>query len=249
MLVSSDAIALRSRKQGDTSKIVTLYSRDFGLVDVIAKGARQLRSKFGSALEPFTCSKIVFYKKEHTDLYLLSAAETISAPRHLTSDLDRIETATHIAELLIKTQRHEESHPGQFDLVCTVLTLLDTNPPEASVALLTAFYLRYAALSGFAIMLDCAEDGSKYYFDADRGEIICTDGLVPISERLILISAGLLTSLRYLQHNPIEKAPSLRLSEEAKNDLRHLFRIFFATHLEGMQQNRTKAGRVFSALK
>ena len=77
MLVTTEAIVLRSRKQGDTSKIVSLYTRDYGFVDVIAKGAREMKSKFGSALEPFTLSKVTFYKKEGRDLYLLANAEVI----------------------------------------------------------------------------------------------------------------------------------------------------------------------------
>ena len=79
MLVTTEAIVLRSRKHGETSKIVTLYSREYGKVDVIAKGARDIKSKFGGALEAFAESRIVFYKKDKPEaaLYLLSKAEPI----------------------------------------------------------------------------------------------------------------------------------------------------------------------------
>ena len=101
MLAATEAIVLRSRKQGDTSKIVALYTSGYGLVDVIAKGAREMKSKFGSSLEPFTCSKVSFYKKEGRDLYLLSGAETVLPFRNLRSDLDHIEAATKVVELLL----------------------------------------------------------------------------------------------------------------------------------------------------
>jgi DNA repair protein RecO (recombination protein O) len=72
MLVTTDAIVLRSRKQGDTSKICALYTKEYGLVDVIAKGAREMKSKFAGSLELFMHVTAVFYKKQGKELYLLS---------------------------------------------------------------------------------------------------------------------------------------------------------------------------------
>ena len=63
MIVSTDAIVLRSMKYGETSKIVTLYSKKFGKIKVIAKGARSAKSKFGASLEPMMHSSVIFYKK------------------------------------------------------------------------------------------------------------------------------------------------------------------------------------------
>ncbi|MBK6759746.1 MAG: DNA repair protein RecO [Ignavibacteria bacterium] len=53
MIVSSEAIVLHSRRFGDSSRIVTLYSAELGKVTVVAKGARTMKSSFGAALEPF----------------------------------------------------------------------------------------------------------------------------------------------------------------------------------------------------
>src|SRR5579883_578410 len=152
MIVATEAVVLHSRKQGDTSKIVALYTRDFGLIDVIAKGARQQRSKFAGALELFSSSKIVFYKKEHQELYLLSTAEIVASRRHISDDLERIEAATRIAELLIRSQHHEESHPELFELVTTTLDAIDSSDnTERLQSLRFWFFLKYAEFTGFAL--------------------------------------------------------------------------------------------------
>ena len=77
MIESTDAIVLRAIKYGDTSKIVTLYTRRFGKVAVIAKGARSAKSKFGSALEPMSLIQAVFYRKENREVQLLSQADLL----------------------------------------------------------------------------------------------------------------------------------------------------------------------------
>lgn len=252
MLVATDAIVLRSRKQGDTSKIVTLYSKEFGLVDVIAKGARQQKSKFGSALEPFTNSKIVFYKKEQSELYLLSAAEVNVANRKLSNDLDHIESATRIAELLIKSQHHEEGHAEIFDLVCQTLGLMDATPSGDAVwPILYWFFLRYSTLAGFAITIESEPlDGKHYFFDVEHGEIIELDGgSREYSDRFVALSREMIGAITYLNNNVLAASASLRLTAEARRGLDALFRSYFSMHLEGMQRNRTKSERVFGAMK
>ncbi|MBI5464877.1 MAG: recombination protein O N-terminal domain-containing protein, partial [Ignavibacteriales bacterium] len=40
MIVKTDAVVIKSMKYSDTSKIVALYTKEFGKLSVIAKGAR-----------------------------------------------------------------------------------------------------------------------------------------------------------------------------------------------------------------
>jgi DNA repair protein RecO (recombination protein O) len=251
MLVSTDAIVLRSRKQGDTSKIVSLYTRDFGLVDVIAKGARQMKSKFGAALEPFTESKIVFYKKEYSELYLLSNAEVNIAHRNLTADLDHIEAATRIAELLIRSQHHEEGESELYELVTKALSLINSAKAEGVWAILTSFCLRYAAFAGFAIRYEIHDERTtNLFFDAESGEILSLSRREDThSERFIPVSGEMFAALTYLGTNALDMSSSLRLSIDAKRGFDVLWRSYFAYHLEGMQRNRTKAEKVFAQMK
>ena len=57
----AEAIILHSRKQGETSKILTLYTREFGKMSAMAKGSRGTRSKYLGALETFNHVSLVFY--------------------------------------------------------------------------------------------------------------------------------------------------------------------------------------------
>jgi len=246
MLVTTEAIVLRSRKQGDTSKIVSLYTLDFGLVDVIAKGAREMKSKFGSALEPFTYSKATFYKKDGRDLHLLSNAEVVTPFRNLQSDLEHIESATKVIELLLRAQHHEESHPELFKLVKETLQIMNESKSVSSI--LFAYYLKYISFAGFAMNLD-SEDGNPNYFDIDKGEVVRINSSSDIqSDKLQKLSPETLASLKHLERSDIKNSANLRLSPNANYALGNLFRAYFSVHIEGMQQHRSKSGKVFSAI-
>ncbi|MDP4218878.1 MAG: DNA repair protein RecO [Bacteroidota bacterium] len=252
MLVTTEAIILRSRKQGDTSKIVSVYTRDYGLVDLIAKGAREMKSKFGSSLEPFNCAKVTFYKKEGKDLYLLSSAESAITLRNLQSDLEHIEAATKVVELLLRSQHHEESNVELYEHVKRTLALMSEAKEAASVVpILYAYYLRYIHLAGFAMRFenDSALGGGDLYFDIESGEVIHLENSSGFhSERIHKITPEVLAVLKHIERNGITGASSLRVSEVARHILDGLFRSYLAMHIEGMQHNRTKSSKVFSAM-
>jgi DNA repair protein RecO (recombination protein O) len=93
VLTKTEVIVLKSMKYRDTSKIVTFYSRKFGKLKGIAKGARSANNKFGSSLELMTHSMLLIYKKEHKDLHLISQCDAINSYRNISNDLDRMTTA------------------------------------------------------------------------------------------------------------------------------------------------------------
>ena len=86
MISTSEAIVLQTRRFSESSKIVTLYTRVHGKQSVIARGALQAKSKFGSVLQPMAFLSTTIYRKEGRDLHNLSAAETIERFPMLGSD-------------------------------------------------------------------------------------------------------------------------------------------------------------------
>ncbi len=58
MLKRTNAIVLKTFPFGEADLIVTHLTYDFGLINTFAKSPRKIKSRFGSSLEPLTCSKI-----------------------------------------------------------------------------------------------------------------------------------------------------------------------------------------------
>ncbi len=74
-LVKSRAISLKNYRLGETSKVVVCYTRDYGKVRLVAKGARKGGGRLGAALEPTQVSGVVFYLRQERDLLFVSQAE------------------------------------------------------------------------------------------------------------------------------------------------------------------------------
>jgi DNA repair protein RecO (recombination protein O) len=53
-LYTTHAIVIRVSNYGESDKIVTFFTRDFGKIKGIAKGARRSRKRFQNALDLFS---------------------------------------------------------------------------------------------------------------------------------------------------------------------------------------------------
>src|SRR5262245_54449807 len=72
------ALVLRTTDWSETSRIATLWTREFGKVRVLAKGGRRLKSAFENALDLLTLCSIVLLRKSSRGLYLLARARVCS---------------------------------------------------------------------------------------------------------------------------------------------------------------------------
>ena len=68
------ALVLRTTDWSETSRIATLWTREFGRVRALAKGGRRLKSNFETALDLLTLCSIVFLRKSSGSLDLLTEA-------------------------------------------------------------------------------------------------------------------------------------------------------------------------------
>lgn len=251
MIVTTEAIVLAARKHGDTSKIAWLYTREYGKVSVIAKGARELKSKFGGALEMFAHSSITFYKKERGEgLYLLSKAELVDTNRGLLSSLESIESATEIVELIIKTMHDEEKNEEIFSLLANTLHAI-AQTPEATAALQIRFYIEFARISGFAVqpeIEDAPIEEASFRFHLSTGELHQYRESSDHMPATTALSHPAAMTLVHLTTSSIEKASALRMTESVRTELRMLFNTYFAHHFSGFASRSLRSANVFSAL-
>jgi DNA repair protein RecO len=218
MIVTTEAIVLRSRKQGETSKIATLYTLSAGKLNVIAKGARETKSKFGGALEMFAKSTVVFYKRDrHDALSLLSKAETLDSHSGILKSLGRIETATAIIELILNSMHDEEANEDLFFLLDSTLGAIAKSNEDLLPSVLFRFYIQFARLMGFEL-------------DAES-----KSGL---SQQLQSILISLMNSSDI----------AATISERDRERLKSFFQSYFAEHLPGVNRRSMKSAKVFSSL-
>ncbi len=176
-ILKTEAIVLKTQDFRETSKILSVYTKKYGRVQLIAKGVRAQKSKFGALLDSLNYLNLVFYFKETRELQFLSNADIVKPFLGIREDLRRFATASILAEVVYRTQLVGEPNGRLFANV--VAALQGINRSSAYRNYLAAFLIRFLEISGFKPRLrrcsSCGrEPGGKWvFFDIARGAFRC----------------------------------------------------------------------------
>jgi DNA repair protein RecO (recombination protein O) len=253
VLVKTEVIVLRSMKYRDTSKIVTFYSKEYGKLKGIAKGARTAKNKFGSALEPLSHSMLLIYKKDHRDLHLVSQCDSINSFRNLTDDLDRMSAALSVLELIDHVTHHEERSPAIFTLLVETLSALNASVNNYE-KYLQAFQLRLAELFGYAPNFNtcglCGKhvivgnDESLVAFQIGSGSVYCNACRASVDYSLhgsgqntafAVLSAQGLQIIQRLVKTPLLSLNNLDYDSRLVNEINELLHLYLRYHFDGLK--------------
>lgn len=175
------AIVLRVIEFSETSCVVTLYTREFGKITGLAKGARRKKSPFESALDVLSLVRLVFLRKTPPAMDLLTEAKLERRFRAGAADLGRLYPAYYVIELLLVLTEGGESQPELYDLAAGAIQSLDDGVRNP-LAVLARFELGLLRVLGHQPMLagcvDCGrqvpEQATRFNFCSNAGGIVCS---------------------------------------------------------------------------
>jgi DNA repair protein RecO (recombination protein O) len=181
VLVEDDAVLLRSHRYGDTSRIVVFLTGRFGKIHGIAKGARNPRSGFGSALEILAESHLVFYLKPDRDLQLLRKGSLLDGHDPLLRNAVRYHYGCAAVEFADKLIYGEGEAQEPAALLRQILRLLEDADVGRLPAVFKVYQLRFASILGYRPHLSgcirCHESGAvvrSMRFGMREGGLLCS---------------------------------------------------------------------------
>jgi DNA repair protein RecO (recombination protein O) len=194
------AIVLRLIDFSESSCVVTLFTREFGKLTALAKGARRPKGPFDSALDLLAVCRIVFIHKSSDALDLLTEAKLQRRFRAASRDLSRLYAGYYVAELLMELTETGDPHPELYDEAERTLTELDQDSDAAQTVL--RFELASLRLLGYLPALDvcavCAAplaDGGRVLFGHLAGGLLCP-ACRPGQRQVVSLSRDALQLLR-----------------------------------------------------
>ncbi|HEV7731573.1 MAG TPA: DNA repair protein RecO [Candidatus Binatia bacterium] len=205
--IITPAFVLRTRSYGESDRIVTLITEQYGKVTGIAKGAKNSRRRFAGTLEPFVHIRAVFQQRPASDLVFMLRCDLLEAMRTFTSDLDRFTAGSYVLDLTDRMVFGRESGSEVYRLVHDALTLLARGARVSPV--LRAFELHLLAMSGYAPALDSCREcgvaavaGTMVYLVVNRGGLLCRR-CVPSGEPIRPVAGATALELARLASVPL----------------------------------------------
>ena len=81
---------LKCSNYREKSKIVTFYSRSHGKMRGIAKGVRDIKSRWGGVLQSMASLNLMFYYNENRTLHLISGADFAKSYQNIYDDFEKM---------------------------------------------------------------------------------------------------------------------------------------------------------------
>ena len=146
-LKQTEAIVIKSYSLSEADRIVVFFTREYGLIRGVAKGAKRLQSKFGSTLEPFSTVSLTFFQKEERELVSIQSVELTRSRFAVASDPDFLRTYSYIGDLLTDFSFPHDADEKLYRMLSACLSAASDHSQLSAVGLY--FELWLLRLSGF----------------------------------------------------------------------------------------------------
>ena len=219
-------LILRVTDFSETSRIVVVFTREFGKLSALAKGGRRLKGPFESALDLLACCQIVFLRKSSSGLDLLTEARLVQRFRPQERDLTSLYAGYYVAELLLGLTEDYDPHPQLYDAARAALDDFQQSATTRRGVLRFELVLlrEIGQLPDFETCAACGAvltEGRTFGYWVSQGGLIC-----PSCQReeysQIAIHAGSAAALRLLSGDSEQAWRRLELSPQQYKELKQV---------------------------
>lgn len=241
---NTSALVLNRQPYREKDSLVTVYTKDYGKLRLVARGTKKLGSKLAGHIEPLTLAEMMIIKGRGFDY--IGSAITRDAFSGIRADLNRLYYAGKAISLFNRVVRDNEADEGLFFLLKQWLEMIDSfsagskNKSEArsdlgkdeGEFLFVFFAFKLLAELGYKPemhkCLSCGRqiESGKNYFNLTDGGVVCgrcfQDKLQERKEvmtNFLPISDNCVKAVRFICNNQINQAERLKINAKLTKEL------------------------------
>ena len=215
-IAKTEAFVLKTLKYGETSKIVTLFTKDFGKLNAIVKGARNFKSKLCGTLESMNYISVVIYIKDNRELQLVSKAEYIKSFGNILNNFKKLEAAYRIIEILNRSVVNNDVNRILFDLLLKTFSVLNFAENNFAIFVLN-FQIELVKIMGISPDFTELNSNNETFFINNE----------------FYVNKSLISSLLLIESSNIDKLEVMLIDQEIINNLINTYERFLTKHTLG----------------
>ena len=234
----TEAFVLRAVNYGERDVIVTLYSRERGLLSALAKNARSSK-RFAGGIQLFRKVDAMLDRKAGREVDLFLEMNVLAHYPNIESSYDKITIGSYGSELLRELSKGDEDSERLFDLLGAFYRELDELGDDARTVetILHHFELRLLGRFGALPLLHTCHRCGKSHADMEKllfkrtGEgLLCVDCRRP-GEAVGVVEVDTLSALHYYME-PAGSMPEALLMPDVRQQSRRVVNNSFRLILQ-----------------
>ena len=223
MITKVEGIIISETPYGDTSKIINVFTKEYGIIGIMCKGVKSLKSRLRALTMKFTYGFFYIYYKENK-LSLLKDVDVIIDLKNLKQDIILISYLNYVTEL--STQVYKQNHSKEiYNLYIAIVKKMNDNMDP--LILTNILECKYLPFLGVGLELDgCVLCGSKtniVTLDADTGGFICKNCYTD----QILVNKKTIQLIRMYFYITIDSISSIKISEDVAREINFFINRYY----------------------
>jgi DNA repair protein RecO (recombination protein O) len=226
LLQKAEGIVIKSVDYGESNKITTLFTREFGKIGVMARGAKKTKSRLSSASQLFTCGIFLFHKS--SGLGTLQQAEMTNSFKDIRADIVKTAYAAYIVELLDKCTDEKKRNPFVYEHLYQTIYLMDEGIDPQILKFI--FDMKMLILLGIQPHVNgCKQCGTLeniVSFSMKESGLLCNQ-CTRIDPRAYKISAHAARLLRIFYYVDLNRLGNVSVKKETKIELENILDAYY----------------------
>ena len=214
-IIKTEGIVVSETNYSESSKIIQIFTRDYGLISVMSKGSRNIKSKLRGISNRFSyCEYNISYKED--GISTLIDGSTISTLRNIITDINKITYLSYMLDLVIQVYKHSNSNEI-YEILISIIKKLDTGlDPEVLTYILELKLLKYLGIE--PNVDECAICGNQkniLTISIDNGGYVCSN----CYKTGKIYSSSIIKLIRMLIYVDIDSIDKINIKDENKKEL------------------------------
>lgn len=223
-MLEVDGFVLSEIPYGESSKIINVLTREYGVIGIMCKGAKSLKNRYRVPTMKLSYSHFNIMYKENK-LSTLVSADVINSFKLVKSDILLVSFLAYLTELTGQVVKQSNDIENIYDdFIKTILKLEDGLDPIVLTNILEIKYLEY--LGVLFNLNECVICGSKNNiatFDADKGGYICINCLT----NEIIVDKKVIKMIRMYYYVNIDSIKEIKVDDVTKNTINKYLDLYY----------------------
>ena len=219
-------IVVQSSPYGDNDRMLTILTREKGVISVSAKGVKSLKNKNSQSAMPLCYSEFVL--KEKGDIYSLVSADIEESFYSLREHVEALSYGVYFAQLAAFVVGRDNVAHDEMRLLLNCLYVL-SKAPERYRVLCAAFEVKICEYAGFAPYVEsCACGNEGEFFSVRNGECVCK---LHKTEEAKPISPDAKKVIEYVQNADLKEALLFDTRDSLAKEVSELMEAFLSCQM------------------
>lgn len=223
MITKVEGIIVSETPFGDTSKIIQIFTKEYGMIGVMCKGVKSIKSRLRALTIKFTYGSFYIYYKEDK-LSILKDVDVLNDFKTIKNDILLISYLNYLTELTIQVYKQSENSI-LYELYLASIQKLDSglNP----LIITNILELKFLPYLGVGLELDscilCGDKTNIVTIDADVGGFVCKNCYI----NQIVVSPKTIKLVRMYYYVDIGSITELKISEDVVKEINFFINRYY----------------------